>query len=1151
MFEATSAAILNLGVWAEAPSSAWIRKPVPYRFLSFAAALSFSMRSLLVLAVLCAVSFSASAQSIVINEVMSSNGETIADEDGDFPDWVELYNAGATPVDLTGFGISDDVDQAFRWSLPDTTLEAGAFLLVWASGKDRSEPGSLHLPFALSRDGDTVILSNATGEEVDRLDLPAIPRDVSYGRLPDGSSTWQFFELPTPGASNGGPAFGEVLDPPSFSHLAGLYTSPLDLTLEVSEPGIEIYYTLDGSEPSETSRRYTGSIHIRDRSGDPNNLSEIPTSATFHPWAPPMGKVFKGTVVRAAAFQDGAIASEIATATYFVDPGIQSRYTFPIISISSDSVGLFSGATGLLVPGDDYEEYLRSNPSGATSVERVIANYARRGTEWERPIHLEMIRDGETVLSHRAGMRIHGGLSRLYRQKGLRIYARNEYGQQYFPVEFFDEKPELETKRILLRHSGQDWTKTMVRDAFMQRLVRHLNVDYQAYEPAVIFINGEYWGIHNIRERIDRFYFEGNYGIDPERVDLLTANAQIKEGSNADYVAMRNFISSNDMRVQANFEWVEMQMDVDNFIDYTIANIFVRNNDWPHNNVDFWRYQTPYEPNASAGIDGRWRWILFDLDFGFGWSAARWDHDTVAWTMSADGNSHGSWATAIMRGLAQNQEFRNRFVSRFADQMNSTFRPAHVVSLIDEFETLLEPEIAEHIHRWGWRGDHSSFHQTPANIGEWRDNMETLREFARMRPGHVWSHILNNFQLGARLRLTIDVNDEHAGHVQVNTLHLRPQTVGVDAGTYPWQGFYFLNAPVQLTAHPSAGYRFAGWQGGDGSTSATMTMDLGGHTEVTAIFEPDEEWLAGAFPQPHSLSEGDYEFSEWHPTADAGSFPESMAFFFMDDMDPSLDAMPEGPTYGAYDLDSRTRIVGLGDAGVAFINTSNEDGNPGYPGRRLGAAVVALDTRDRTQIEVTWTGGTVVPNSRVYHMRLQYRIGDEGELNDLLDVNGDPVEYVRSDQAGHADIIGPIRLPDYLEGRPYVQLWWRYYHTGDRLDDDSGARDMIRLDDIRIESASSVSAVELPVELSTTLHPNYPNPFEASTTIRFEVQKAGHARVAVYDVLGRRIDVLVDEARPAGVHHVAWHSRDVASGVYFVRMEHGGIVQTRTVTKLK
>jgi hypothetical protein len=1077
------------------------------------------------------------AQTVLINEVMSSNGTTLRDMDGDYPDWIEFYNPSTEAINLAGFGLSDAENRPFRWTFPARTIPAGGYVVVFASGKDRSG-AQLHSDFSISASGETVFLTAPDSSLVDRLDLPAIPRDISLGRLPDAGSDWVFFQTPTPGAANGGSHYLDVLAAPSFSHTAGFYSSPFTLTITSPDTAITIRYTLDGSEPGPQSPVFSSHLEIRSRAGDPNVLSLIPTSHDYSVFAEPMGEIFKGTVVRAAAFRSGAVNSPVTTGTFFVDPSLSSRYSVPVMSLTTHRDSLFGDARGIYALGDLYDAWRAQNP-GARASGTTPTNYRMRGPDWERPAHFEMFdRQGHRVLAQEVAIRIHGGLSRNYRQKSLRLYARSGLGESYFEYPIFEEKDIDRFKRLMLRNSGQDWTKTLFRDAFMQRLVRHMDVDYQAYEPAVLFINGEYWGINNLRERIDQYYLEENYGVDPEAVDLLTGSGVAKYGSNAHYRALTDYVSANDLRQPAHYEHVRKQMDVDNFIDYQIAQIYVRNNDWPHNNIDFWRERTTYDPDAPRGRDGRWRWILFDMDFGFGWSAMPRDLDMVAWALNPNGNTtNGAWATLLLRRLMQNQAFRTQFVNRFADQLNTALRPDHVLELIDEFERRLEPEIVEHIHRWGFFHDQSRFHRTPRHIDDWRGNIDTLRIYANVRGEVVWDHLDSNLSLGGTGLLTVNVSDPRSGFVQVNSIDILPTTVGIRGEAYPWSGRYFRNVPVRLTAQARPGYRFAGWSGSVGGSNPSVSLAVGTQSAVTARFEVNTAWLEDVFPAPHNLAESDYAMTTWPEDAAAGSFPVSMAFFYMDEAEPTLTAVPEAPTSGAYNLSSRTRINGLGDGGIAFINTSNLDGNPGYPGMRLGAAVLALDTRGRSDIRVTWTGGTVVPDVRHYHMRLQYRLGNEGELVDILDGEGRSVEYRRSDRPGHAEVIGPIRLPAEAEDHPYVQVWWRYYHTGERDEGEGGARDMLRIADILVQSErGTLVEPEIIADAALAIGPNHPNPFSDRTEFTFFLPEASAIDMSLYDLHGRRVLNLADGYHPAGSHALAFDAGSLASGVYVIRL---------------
>jgi hypothetical protein len=296
------------------------------------------------------------------------------------------------------------------------------------------------------------------------------------------------------------------------------------------------------------------------------------------------------------------------------------------------------------------------------------------------------------------------------------------------------------------------------------------------------------------------------------------------------------------------------------------------------------------------------------------------------------------------------------------------------------------------------------------------------------------------------------------------------------------------------------------------------------------------------------LSAGNYEFNEWQPGQPAGNFPESMAFVYMGENEPGISSTVDDLTEGAYNLDSRTRINGLGQNGFSFVNTENLDGNPGYPGLKLGGALLALDTRNSSEITVEWTAGTVEPNSRVYNLRLQYRVGAEGDFQDLLDDNGNPVEYERNAQEGHTEVIGPVMLPDSLEEQPVVQLLWRYYFTGVREDQDSGARSQLNISQIRVGTAENVEG-QMPEEFA--LKQNFPNPFNPSTEIPYELPEQSHVRIEVYDIVGRRIAILLDEEMPAGRHTVNFSGQNLSSSIYFYRIVTDNFVESKKMVLIK
>jgi hypothetical protein len=1109
------------------------------------------------------------AQELYLNEILASNSSGIQDEDGDNEDWMELYYAGTEALNLHGYGLSDDYERPFRWVFPDITIQPGEFLVVWASGKDRVDPQhSLHTNFSIAAAGEEITLTAPDSTRIDELPPTALPTDVSIGRQPDGTGEWYFFTNPTPGASNTSEGYQETLSPVVFSPEGGFYTdSQFHLSLSHPDSNITIIYSIDGSEPepeniggqsyqyktgyrgsgtiilrSYESKEYTGPIGISDRTDEPNVISRMHSTYDSEgtPYYYPSHSIFKGTTVRAKAVKAGAIDSPTITHTYFVSPQGRSSYSFPVVSIAIQQNHFFDYVDGIYVPGKVFDDL---NPWASDG--DAAANYNRRGIEWERPASIEIFEPESytAALRQNIGIRIHGGWSRSEPMKSLRLYARNEYGDSRFFHRIFPNLHYTEYNRLLLRNSGNDWPFTMFRDAFIQKLSEHLKFDILEYRPAIVFINGEYWGIHNFRERYDRHYLSRVYGVETDKVDLLEGNAEVQEGSNQHYIETLNYINTNRLVSDEHYEYIKTRIDIENYLNYQIAQIYSGNRDWPGNNIDFWRYQTDeYNPDAPYGQDGRWRWLMYDTEFGFGLYGGSPSHNTLELATATNGPSwpNPPWSTRLFRRLLENGRFRIEFINRFADQLNSAFQPDRVLNVLDAMAQHVQPEIGEHVARW----------KRPGSVQSWQNEVNVMRNYAQARPGFVRNHIRSYFGIQNIVSLTIGINYPTRGRIVVNSIEISQDTPGIGPHPFPWTGTYFQGIPVTVRAKPNRGYRFSHWVGIEGEpVSTTIELPMTGTENITAVFEQSE-----IFPVPARLIEGNYIFNEWSADEPTGRYPENMAFVYMDDPEPGLDANVAGFTEGAYNLESRTRINGLGPGGFSFINTGNEEGNPGYPGLRLGGAIVAIDTRELDEIYVSWTGMTVLPNSRVYNIRLQYRIGDEGPFQDVPDENGDPVEYERNEEVNHRQQIGPIQLPEEVNGQEHVQLLWRYYFTGIQSDAESGQRSQMAISNITIRAGEQIVGVaghDRMVPDRYLLHQNYPNPFNPTTQIRFELPEETHVELNVYDILGRLVDRLVNDKMDAGIYTASFDASNRAGGVYIYQLRTGTVVQNKRMVYLK
>lgn len=1074
------------------------------------------------------LSFPLQAQDLVINEVMASNSLSFADGDGDFEDWIEIYNPSDVAVGLSGYGLSDDAEHPFRWVFPSTIIHPRQYMVIWASGKDRRNLQSeLHANFSISASGEDILLTHPSGTRTDLVPATVIPTGISMGRKPDGSDNLVFFKTPSPGQSNKTQGYEGVLEEPVFSQKGGFYTEGFGLEVSTTMPGASIYYTLDGSVPGDDAPAYSGPITIESRLGEPNDISLIPTNDNpdpgppyFEGWMPPAHEVQKASVVRAVVKKENFIDSRVVTQTYFVDALGAARYSLPVFSLNTDRDHLFDPETGIYVPGN-------------------YNNMFRRGADWERPVHLAFFeKDGSLAFSADMGVRIHGGTTRSRPRKSLRLYARGEYGDSWLNYALFPEKEIDQYKRFILRNSGNDWDQSVFRDGFMQYLARDLHVETQYYRPAILFINGEYWGIHNIRDRYDQHYIYSHYGLEAHEMVVLQNNAEFAYGNPEGvfhYNSMRSFISNNNMAHEPHMDHVKTLMDTESFIDAQVTNIFIMNTDWPGNNLNYWRRMGDFEEGAAVGMDGRWRWHILDTDFGFGLNFFYVPgvnqgpaHNTLAMAVDPGGPSwpNPPWSTMLLRKLLTNQGFRRDFINRFADLMNTTFREGEVVAVIDSIETALYPEMQEHIHRW----------RRPLDMNEWQENVQVMRDFALLRPDYVRRHIISQFQLNGTLELELGVNDIVMGRIRLNTI--LPELDG------RWTGIYFQGVPVTLEALPSKGFRFSHWSGANTGNGESLVLTLHGNAALTAHFELDPDFEGDALnPPAYPLQQGPYGFDHWNENEPEGNFPPHMLFLQSAMDDPGLDDemthryhVPESDYHAddagsvgfVYRLTGRTRINGLGEQGISFINTGR--------GRDLGAAVLAIDTRGVQDVFVSWTGGTLIPNARVYAIRLQYRIGLEGPFSDLLDGQGSPLEYMRANTEGHQRLFDPVKLPAAANNQAFVQLRWKYYYTGEHLDADHGRRDMLRLDDILVTASGLITGMDEGRPGGTRLEQNAPNPFSERTRITFMLQVPSRVRIDVFDAGGNLRLQMTDRLFPEGSHSLDLDGSRLKPGVYFYRM---------------
>jgi len=605
-----------------------------------------------------------------------------------------------------------------------------------------------------------------------------------------------------------------LLIPLTFSHPGGLYLESFYLEIESEIKDAIIYFTLDGTMPVfGDSIRFARPIYIFDRTQEENLLSAIlgyrigcfiVYRADY--FIPPEEPVFKATVLRVQAFDtEGNPLSEVITNSYFVNEDIFERYAgLPIISLVTNADYFFCDEIGIYVRGHDNQ--------GGHQAGDPTPNWEQRGRDWERPAHMEFFEsDGERVVAMNLGIRIHGGDSRRLAQKSLRLYARSYYDPQQSRIrhDVFQgaarnrmDEPITNFSRLVLRNAGNEGRGSMFRDAGIQFLSRHLQVDTQATRTAVVFLNGEFWGLYNIRERFDEWYVASHYGLNRHDIAILDVRAgmriQINAGNSQDYQDFREleaFIEASNLEDDAVFRFVERYINIDSFMDAYIANIFFGNRDWPSNNQRFWRYNGDLNHDVPES-DGRWNWMLIDLDAttGFVFSFNYYE-DTLIRLLLPPGEREitrrdftaTTRSIMMFRNLMQNEGFRQAFVNRFTDLMNIYFTENLFLEMIENFSSKMRPVMPEQITRYG-RID---------SMEDWEDEIEAMRAFARNRHEYMLGFLQENLNLGETVNISTST-DQTQGQVSINGTLLPAN----------WNGIYFEGMPQTLYAHPNEGYVF-------------------------------------------------------------------------------------------------------------------------------------------------------------------------------------------------------------------------------------------------------------------------------------------------------------------------------------------------------
>lgn len=618
------------------------------------------------------------AGDIIISEASSRNNAYLEVDDA-YYDWIELFNPTDKPICLAGYALSDDLATPQKYILPDVTLEAGGYLVVFAT--DKQPDDVLATGFNLNGSSFAALFS-PKGQRLDYVRLTELPLNVSKGRTPETGNQWVYFETPTPKKPNG-KGVSRIATRPTADKASGNYTADAVLVSLGGEG--DIHYTLDGSVPTARSPRYTGTL------------------ALTHT-----------TVVRAVSIAPDAVPSAVMTASYIIN----ENHTVDVLSLVCEPDDLFSEDTGIYATGHH----------ASSTFPYKGANFWQ---DWEKHCTIELLPQGgdEAGFIADGGLSIFGAYTRAYEKKAFKVRFRDIYGAGKLNYAVFDNRDFAEYESIVIRPGGQDTFRCMMKDDMTTTLADGI-LDVMASRPVILYINGDYYGVYYIREKISEHFIASHYGVSPESVDLLQGNGYtVNAGDNADWLALMDYVKDHDLTVDEHYQYVADRVDLQNFADWQIAELYCGNTD--QGNIRFFR---------SSENDGKWRWIFYDTDLGFqgGNLSSAWE------LLNPNGTGAGdAISTRLINKLLKNKNFRALFVERLEYQMKNIWNTERVRAEIDRFAAIWEPEADRNSIRW----EHSTV---------WADNVWGLHYFARNR----MDALRDEFEDSARVRNIIALTDE-------------------------------------------------------------------------------------------------------------------------------------------------------------------------------------------------------------------------------------------------------------------------------------------------------------------------------------------------------------------------------------------------------
>jgi gliding motility-associated-like protein len=711
---------------------------------------------------------------VMINEVCVANYSDWNLGGGNFEDWVEFYNPDGAAFDIGGYWLSDDPGNLMKWEIPaGTNVAANGREIIILSGLFEINPNAYGYPntnFKVTQTaGEALVFSNPGGviiEEYNFGTIGSLQMNQSYGRSSDGANDWVILTDPTPDASNGGASGDSYATKPVFDTQAGYYGAAITVSLSTPQADAVIYYSLNGSEVTDASTLYVGPINV--------NATTVIRAIAYHP--------------------DGNILpSFIETNTYFV-------------GTDSHTIPIFSVAGGTLSDGQwNGDEFM--------SIEMFDAN-------------------GNFVSEAQGDSNEHGNDSNAYAQRGFDYVTRDAMGySDALVADVFPHTDRDHYERLIFKAAANDNYSfaggAHLRDFYCHEIsiLADLKLDERAGLYCIVYINGEYWGVYDVREKADDIDYTDYYFDQPEGyVDYLKTwgGTWVEFGDDADWALIRDFMINEDMSDPANYDYATSLYNEKSLVDYFILNGYVVCTDWLNWNTAWWRGR---HPDGSAK---KWRYVLWDLDATFGhYINYTGVPDTSPQADPCDpdglGDPGGQGHVPILNSLFENDEFNAYYINRYADLSNTYFSCDYMIWLVDSMTGVIDPEMERQADRWG------------GTYNGWLDNVQEVRDYILERcADEIISGLEDCYDVEA---VTITVIIDGIGEVQIST-------VNIDELDSPWTGTYFAGIPLNMEALSEFGF-FLGWEVVDGDliigdpTDPNLVFDVTGDLTIIAHFVND------------------------------------------------------------------------------------------------------------------------------------------------------------------------------------------------------------------------------------------------------------------------------------------------------------------------